>query len=79
MIQNEQNMAISRHFKKPAEYTRAMSGTIFSTDVLTSGGQVIFQYKTWCIPLEAKTFYNGSNVVNRKHRFTVWDCSIFSH
>ena len=38
MIQNEQNTAISRHFIKPAEYTRGKSGAIFSADVWISGG-----------------------------------------
>ena len=41
----EQNTAISKHFTKPADYFRTTSGTIFSADVLISGGQVIFQYK----------------------------------
>ena len=44
---------ISKLFTKPAEYTRTTSGTIFSANVWISGGQVIFQHKTWCIPLEA--------------------------
>ena len=35
------------------EYTRTTSGTILSADVWISGGQVIFQYKTWYIHLEA--------------------------
>ena len=39
--------------KKPAEYTRTTSGTIFRADIWISGGQVIFHYKTWYIPLEA--------------------------
>ena len=45
LIQNEQNTAISKHFTKPAEYTRTISGIIFSADVWISGGQVIFQCK----------------------------------
>ena len=62
LIQNEPNTAISNHFTKPVAYIRKTSGTIFSTDVYISGGQVI-QYKHGCIPLEAfasnKNFRNG--------------------
>ena len=53
LIQNEQNTEISKHFTKSAEYTRTTSGTIFSTGVRLSGGQVFFSIQTWCIPLEA--------------------------
>ena len=51
--QNKQNTAISKRFTKPAEYTRTTSGAIFIAYVWICGGQVIFHYKTWCIPFEA--------------------------
>ena len=53
-----------QYFTKRAEqnYIRTTSGTIFSEDVQISGGQVIFQYKPGCIPLEAF----GSKNQNKK-------------
>ena len=50
-IQNEQNIAISKHLTKSAEYTRTTSGALFSANVWISGGE-FFHYKTCYIPLE---------------------------
>ena len=47
LIQNKQIRQYQGIFIKPAEYTRTTSGTI--------GRQVMFHYKTWCIPLEVFT------------------------
>ena len=56
LIQNEQNTkmyCIIKAFYKTHGVTSTTSGTIFSADVWISGGQVIFQYRHGCIPLEA--------------------------
>ena len=51
-----------RHFKYNYVDT---SGTIFSADVWISGGQLTFNYKTWCISLEAFASKTGtSNLVD---------------
>ena len=58
----KQNTAISKQFTKPTVYIRTTSGTIFSADVLISGGQVIFQYNPGA-PLDAfasKNFRKGA-------------------
>ena len=53
LIQNEQNILQYLSISQNPRSICTTSGTIFSADVLIGGGQVIFQYKTWCIPLEA--------------------------
>ena len=59
LIQNEKNTAISKHFTKPADYTRTTTESIFGADAWINGGQVSFCYKTLCIAFASFIFFSN--------------------